>query len=180
MNLTETCVVPTVKFGGGTWHDCGMQCHTEELCFSLRSKATSTRMAFWTFSDFCWDINITLFSKMIVRHATELPFWSSRNLTKTCVVYNDYHRVLISIPLKIWGEILERQLGMQDVITSMNCNRHWSISTTIGNSKHAQMNMGCYRTEEDTQNLTLCATILILLYFDKYFKINLIYFNCGI
>ena len=45
-----------------------------------------------------------------------------------CVVWNGHHRVLISIPLKICGETLERQLGMQDAITSMNCNRHWSMN----------------------------------------------------
>ena len=72
---------------------CRLQCSTEELGFSFHWKATSTRMAIWTFSGtlpfpqhIFWDMGITLFSKTIVPHATELTVSSSGNLTKTCVV----------------------------------------------------------------------------------------------
>ena len=81
---------------------------------------------------------------------------------------------------------MEKQLGMQDAITSMNCHRHWSmngvrfLSEGVNDqyeacpTEYGQL----YRPEEDTQNIDFCdIPILKLLYFDKYFEINLEYFN---
>ena len=104
MKHTETVVLyPQWNLVVALWL-CGVQCCTEELGFSLHWKATLTRMAIWIFSGtlpfpqhIFWDMEITLFSKTMVPHATELTLSSMGNLTKTCIVWNGHHRVLISI-----------------------------------------------------------------------------------
>ena len=79
MKHTETVVLyPQWNLVAVAWL-CEVQCRTEELGFSLHGKATSTRMAIWIFSGtlpfpqhIFWDMEITLFSKMMVPNATEL------------------------------------------------------------------------------------------------------------
>ena len=75
---------------------------------------------------------------------------------------------------------------MQDAITSMNCHRHWSMNGVRFLSEGVKDQYeACpteygqlHRPEEDTQNIDFCdIPILKLLYFDKYFEINLEYFN---
>ena len=63
----NSCVYPQWNLVAMVWL-CGVQCHTEELGFSLHWKATSTRMAIWTFSGILpfpqhifGDMKITLF-----------------------------------------------------------------------------------------------------------------------
>ena len=152
------------------------------LGFSLHWTATSPRMAIWTISGtlsfpqhIFLDMGITLFSKTIVHHATMLTLSSSGNLTKTCLVWNGHYRVLDSIQLKTCGENLERQLGVQDAITPMNCNRHWSMNRVrfLSEGFNDQLNTGSYTGQKNTQKiLTFYATDIPIFIIDKYFKIN--------
>ena len=78
------------------------------------------------FPQHIWDMEITLFSKMMVPHATELTLSSSGNLTKTCVVWNGHHRVLIS-PI----EILWRDLG--EAVRNARCHNFNELQQALVN-----------------------------------------------
>ena len=114
MKHTETMfsVVPTVKYsGGGVTVRGAMSYRGTGFLTPLKGNLNMNGYLDIFKNSAIPSAHLLGYGDNFIFHATELTLSSSGNLTKTC-------RVLISIPLKICG----------DAITSMTCNRHWSMN----------------------------------------------------